>query len=193
MEHIGDVTTNGTVVGKDFMHNPGLHRTVLGDGAATLIAGFFGGPANTTYSENTGVLATTKNYDPRVLRLAAVFAIVLGFFGKFGAILQTIPSPVKGGVEIILFGTIAAIGIRTLAESKLDFTNSRNLIIIALILCSGIGINIATYAGGSVGGIPVTIGNTSFGLSGLFVATAVGVAANAILPENLEKGEASGS
>lgn len=181
MEHIGDITTNGMVVGKDFMKDPGLHRTILGDGLATALAGFFGGPANTTYSENTGVLATTKNYDPRILRLTAVFAIILAFFGKFGAVLQTIPDPVKGGVEIILFGMIAAIGIRTLAESKLDFTNSRNLIIVALILVLGLGI-------GAVGGIQLG----EYNISGLFVATIAGIVANLVLPqiENEEnKGE----
>lgn len=173
MEHVGDITTNGAVVGKDFFKNPGLHRTLLGDGLATMVAGFIGGPPNTTYSENTGVLATTKNYNPRLLRLTAVFAIILGLFGKFGAVLQTIPDPVKGGVEIILFGMIASIGIRTLAESDLDFTNSRNLIIVSLILVLGLGIS-------AIGGI--TIG--SLNISGLFVATVVGVLANAVLPSD---------
>ncbi len=177
MEHIGDITTNGMVVEKDFFKDPGLHRTVLGDGVATLIAGFLGGPANTTYSENTGVLATTKNYNPKLLRLTAVFAIILGFIGKFGAILQTIPSPVMGGIEIILFGMIAAVGIRTLAESKLDFTNSRNLIIVGTILVIGIGLS-------AVGGIKI---GGSFVLSGLFVATIVGILMNLILPRKLDK------
>lgn len=175
MEHIGDITTNGAVCKKDFFKDPGLHRTLLGDGIATLFAGFIGGPANTTYSENTGVLATTKNYNPAILRLTAVFAIFLGFVGKFGAVLQTIPNPVKGGVEIVLFGMIAAIGIRTLAESDLDFTHSRNLIIVALILVFGLGI-------GSLGGIMVNIGTISITFSGLFVAVIIGVLANALLP-----------
>lgn len=179
MEHIGDITTNGMVVGKDFFKDPGLHRTVLGDGVATLVAGFFGGPSNTTYSENTGVLATTKNYNPKLLRLTAVFAIILGFFGKFGAILQTIPNPVKGGIEIILFGMIAAVGIRTLAESKLDFTNSRNLIVVGTILVTGIGFSV-------VGG--VKIGET-FVLSGLFIATVVGILMNVILPKKLDQND----
>ena len=177
MEHIGDITTNGMVVEKDFFKDPGLHRTVLGDGVATLIAGFIGGPANTTYSENTGVLATTKNYNPKLLRLTAVFAIILGFFGKFGAILQTIPEPVMGGIEIILFGMIDAVGIRTLAESKLDFTNSRNLIIVGTILVVGIGLT-------AVGGIRI---GGNFVLSGLFVATIVGILMNIILPRKLDK------
>lgn len=175
MEHIGDITTNSAVVGKDFLRDPGLHRTLLGDGLATLFAGLLGGPPNTTYSENTGVLATTKNYNPLLLRITAVFAIILGLFGKFGAVLQTIPSPVKGGVEIVLFGMIAAIGIRTLAEANLDFTNSRNLIIVALILVFGLGI-------GAIGGIVIHIGSVSLTISGLFVAVVVGIIANAALP-----------
>ena len=175
MEHIGDITTNSAVVGKDFLKDPGLHRTLLGDGLATLFAGLLGGPPNTTYSENTGVLATTKNYNPLLLRLAAVFAILLGLFGKFGAVLQTIPAPVKGGVEVVLFGMIAAIGIRTLAEANLDFTNSRNLIIVALILVFGLGI-------GAIGGIVVHVGAVSLTISGLFVAVIVGTIANAVLP-----------
>ncbi len=180
MEHIGDITTNGTVVGKDFFKDPGLHRTLLGDGLATLFAGFIGGPPNTTYSENTGVLATTKNYNPILLRVTAVFAILIGFFGKFGAILQTIPVPVKGGVEIMLFGMIAAIGIRTLAESELDFTHSRNLIIVGLILVTGLGIN-------AIGGITFTVAQQSLTISGLFVAVVVGVLANLILPNSEDK------
>ena len=176
MEHIGDITTNGAVVGKDFFQDPGLHRTLIGDGLATSLAGLMGGPANTTYSENTGVLATTKNYNPKLLRGAAVFAIILGFVGKFGAILQTIPSPVKGGIEIVLFGMIAAIGIRTLAESKLDFTNSRNLIIVALILVLGLGI-------GALGGIVLIINGNQFTISGLFIAVVIGVLANLFLPD----------
>lgn len=178
MEHIGDITTNGTVVGQNFFKDPGLHRTLLGDGLATMVAGFFGGPANTTYSENTGVLATTKVYNPQILRIAAVFAIIIGFFGKFGAVLQTIPSPVKGGVELMLFGMIASIGIRSLAEANLDFTRSRNLAIVALILVSGLGIYM-------IGGIPVIVGEISINLSGLFVATILGVGLNLILPEDI--------
>lgn len=184
MEHIGDITTNGMVVGQNFFKDPGLHRTLIGDGIATSFAGFIGGPANTTYSENTGVLATTKNYNPKILRIAAVFAIILGFFGKFGAVLQTIPNPVKGGVEIILFGMIAAIGIRTMSEADLDFTNSRNLIIVALILIVGLGVNIATYdaLNFTTSGIPVQIGDVNMSLSGLFLAVVVGIVANLILP-----------
>jgi uracil permease len=182
MEHVGDITANGAVVGKDFFKDPGLHRTLLGDGLATLVAGFFGGPPNTTYSENTGVLATTKNYNPKILRVAAVLAIILGFFGKFGAVLQTIPNAVRGGAEIILFGMIAAVGIQTLAKAKLDFTHSRNMIIVALILILGLGIS-------GIGGISIPLSNGgTLTLSGLFIATVVGVIANAVLPaENKEE------
>ncbi len=176
MEHIGDITTNGTVVGKDFLKDPGLHRTLLGDGLATIFAGLVGGPPNTTYSENTGVLATTKNYNPLLLRITAVFAIILALFGKFGAVLQTIPVPVKGGVEIMLFGMIAAIGIRTLAESDLDFTHSRNLVIVGLILVLGLGIN-------ALGGLTFNVGSQALTISGLFVAVVIGVIANLVLPK----------
>lgn len=184
MEHIGDITTNGAVVGKDFFKDPGLHRTLLGDGLATVFAGFIGGPANTTYSENTGVLATTKNYNPRLLRIAAVFAIILGFFGKFGAILQTIPTPVRGGVELMLFGMIASIGIRTLAEAKLDFTHSRNLIIVGVILSTGLGFT-------AKNGLTLNLGSVSLTLSGLFIAVIIGVLLNLVLPTVLEKDEAT--
>ena len=176
MEHIGDVTTNGTVVGKDFLKDPGLHRTLMGDGLATLFAGFVGGPANTTYSENTGVLATTKNYNPRLLRVTAIFAIILGLFGKVGAILQTIPGPVKGGVEVMLFGMIAAVGIRSLAESDLDFTHSRNLTIVGLILVFGLGF-------AQLGGLNVHAGSITLNISGLFIAVVIGVLMNIILPQ----------
>lgn len=179
MEHVGDVTTNGAVVGKNFLKDPGLHKTILGDGLATVMAGLLGGPANTTYGENTGVLAVTKVYNPFVLEIAAVLAIVLGLFGKFGAVLQTIPGPVMGGVSILLFGMIAAIGIRTLAESNLNFSQSRNLIIAALILVVGLGLS----AGVTIGG---------FQISGLFLAVVLGVFANLIFPQQEEDAQ-SGS
>ena len=174
VEHMGDITTNGNVVGKNFLEDPGLHRTLLGDGLATMFAGFIGGPANTTYSENTGVLAVTKNYNPATLRLAAIFAIVLSLVGKFGAIIQTIPGPVMGGVSIILFGIIASVGLRTISQAELDFAHSRNLVIVALILGLGIGIS-------AMGGI--VVGNVT--LSGLFVAAVVGIILNKLLPENI--------
>lgn len=174
MEHIGDVATNSSVIGKNLFKDPGLHRTLLGDGLATAFAGLIGGPPNTTYSENTGVLATTNNYNPAILRMAAIFAIILGFFGKFGALLQTIPGPVKGGVEIVLFGMIAAIGMRTLLEAKLDFTDSRTLVTIGLILVVGLGVTF-------IDGLKVAVAGLSFNLSGLFLAVIVGIIANAVL------------
>lgn len=172
MEHLGDISTNGAVVGKDFFKDPGLHRTLAGDGVATLIAGCLGGPANTTYSENTGVLAVTKNYDPSIIRLTAIFAIFLGLTGKFGALLQTIPSSVMGGVCIVLFGMIASVGIRTLAEANLDFTHSRNLLIVSLILVLGLGL-----------GSSVTVFGIS--LSGAFIAVVTGMLLNLILPKEM--------
>lgn len=172
IEHIGDITTNGAVVGKNFFANPGINRTLLGDGLATVVAGLLGGPANTTYGENTGVLAVTKVYDPAILRIAACYAICLAFIGKFGAILQTIPSPVMGGISVILFGMIASVGMRTLIEAKLDFSHSRNLIISSLILVLGIGIdNIIIWK--------------TVSLSGLAIAALVGVVLNKIFPENI--------
>ena len=176
MEHIGDITTSSTVVGKDFIKEPGLHRTLIGDGLATAFAGLIGGPANTTYSENTGVLATTKNYNPALLRMTAVFAIVLGLLGKIGAVLQTIPGPVKGGVEVMLFGMIAAVGVRSLAESNLDFTHSRNLTIVGLILVFGLGFS-------QLGGVNVRVGDITLNISGLFIAVVIGVIMNLILPD----------
>lgn len=176
MEHIGDITTSSTVVGKDFIKEPGLHRTLIGDGLATAFAGLIGGPANTTYSENTGVLATTKNYNPALLRMTAVFAIVLGLLGKIGAVLQTIPGPVKGGVEVMLFGMIAAVGVRSLAESNLDFTHSRNLTIVGLILVFGLGFS-------QLGGVNVHAGDITLNISGLFIAVVIGVIMNLILPD----------
>jgi len=171
IEHIGDITTIGAVAGKDFFVDPGVHRTLLGDGLATSLAGLLGGPSNTTYGENTGVLAVTKIYDPRVLQIAAVYAIILGLLGKFGVILQTIPTPVMGGISVILFGMIAAIGVRMVVDAKLDFSNSRNLLIAALILVSGIAIN------------EIAIWQT-LSLSGLTIAALVGIFLNKILPQD---------
>lgn len=172
IEHIGDITTNGAVVGKDFFSNPGISRTLLGDGIATIAAGFLGGPANTTYGENTGVLAVTKVYDPAILRIAACYAIALSFIGKFGVILQTIPAPVMGGISVILFGMIASVGMRTLIESQLDFSHSRNLIISSLILVLGIGIdNIVVWR--------------TVSLSGLAIAAFTGIILNKIFPEHI--------
>ena len=176
IEHVGDILTNGGVVGKDFFHEPGLHRTLIGDGVATFLAGLIGGPANTTYSENTGVLAVTGVYDPAILRIGAGFAIVLGFIPKLAGILQTVPVAVLGGLSIILFGMIASIGMRTLADAKIDFTHSRNLIVVALILVLGLGVT------GLENGI------VWFGvqISGLALAAVVGVVANLVLPQQMD-------
>lgn len=168
VEHIGDMTTNGAVVGKDFFKDPGLHRTLLGDGLATMAAGLLGGPPNTTYGENTGVLAVTKNYNPFNLRVAAVVAILLGFFAKFGAVIRQMPGPVLGGVSIVLFGMIASIGIRLLGENKVDLSENRNLFIVAVLLVVGLGITI-------------TVGSVK--ISGLAIAAVLGVILNKVLPE----------
>ncbi len=173
MEHIGDITTNGAVVGKNFMKDPGLHRTLLGDGLATMAAGCLGGPANTTYSENTGVLAVTKNYNPTTLRIAAVFAMLMSFLGVFQTFLSSIPGPVMGGVSIILFGMISAVGMRTLVEAQLDFTHSRNLMIVAVMLVSGLGLS---------GGIQIT---ESFTISNIAICAILGVILNKVLPEKM--------
>ncbi len=180
MEHIGDVTTNGAVVGKDFFKEPGLHRTLLGDGIATMFAGMVGGPANTTYGENTGVLAVTKVYDPSIIRLAAMITLGLSFIGKFAVILQSIPVAVMGGISIVLFGMIASVGMRTIVEAKIDFSENRNLLIAALILVIGIGTAVATDGAGNPIGITLR-GNIQ--LSGLSLAAIVGIVANKILPQ----------
>ena len=172
IEHIGDITTNGAVVGKDFFKNPGIHRTLLGDGLATVAAGFLGGPANTTYGENTGVLAVTKVYDPKIIRIAALFAVALSLCGKFTALVNTIPGAVMGGISIVLFGMIAAVGVRTLVEEQLDFKHSRNLLIAAVIFVIGIGVS----------DVPVW-GNIT--ISGLAIAALFGVILNKLLPEDL--------
>jgi len=177
MEHIGDITTNGEVVGKNFIEDPGLNRTLLGDGLATAFAGFIGGPANTTYGENTGVLAITKNYNPAILRITAVFAIVLGFVAKVGGVLRSIPSPVMGGISIMLFSMISLIGVRTLKADNLK-SDIKNIIIIVCIIVIGLGTSyLEKFAGISIG-IPVT---ESVKITGLSLAAIVGVVLNAIL------------
>ena len=133
MEHIGDITTNGEVVGQNFVEDPGLNRTLLGDGLATLAAGFIGGPANTTYGENTGVLAITKNYNPGILRITAIFAIILSFIDKFGAIIRTIPQPVMGGISLILFSMIAIVGVKTIKREKVKFSLFNMIVMISIL------------------------------------------------------------
>jgi uracil permease len=173
VEHIGDVCAISSTCGENFMEDPGFHRTLLGDGLATTLAALFGAPANTTYGENTGVLNLTKVFDPRVIRIAAGFAILFSFCPKFSALIGAMPSATIGGVSLILYGMIAAVGVRNVVENQVDFTNTRNVIIAALILCLTIGIEFS--AAGTI-----ALGRVS--LSGLAVASIVGIVLNAILP-----------
>ena len=177
MEHIGDISAISSTTGKNFIEDPGLHRTLVGDGLATAFAGMFGGPANTTYGENTGVLALSKVYDPRVVRLAAVYAIILSFSPKFDALVNSIPAAIVGGVSFILYGMISAVGVRNIVENQVDLTKSRNLIIAAVMFVSGLGFS-------SVGGVTFTVGGAAVTLSGLAIAALCGVILNAILPGN---------
>ncbi len=181
MEHLGDITTNGQVVGKDFIKDPGLNRTLLGDGLATMAAALIGGPANTTYGENTGVLAITKNYDPSTLRLAAVFAIVLAFVSKVGAVLSSIPTSVMGGISIMLFSMIALIGVKTIKNSKVEM-NWKNLLVMATILVLGMFSSQLSAMLGFTVGIPI---NETVQITGLSFAAIVGILLNAAL--NLKK------
>ena len=179
VEHVGDMCAISSTVGKNYVENPGLHRTLVGDGLATTMSALFGGPANTTYGENTGVLALSKVYDPMVVRLAAVFAIILSFCPKFAALIVAMPSATMGGVSLVLYGMISAVGVRNVVENKVDFTKSRNVLIAAMILVLAIGLK---YGTGDVGGITFMVGNVNILLSGLAVAALVGIAMNAILP-----------
>ena len=172
VEHIGDICAISSTCGKNYMADPGFHRTLLGDGLATTLASLFGAPANTTYGENTGVLALSRVYDPRVIRIAAVFAIIFSFCPKFAALITAIPTATIGGVSLILYGMISAVGVRNVVENQVNFSNTRNVIVAALILVLAIGINY------SVGSIKIGI----VSLSGLAVASIVGIAVNAILP-----------
>ena len=175
MEHIGDMSAISATVGQNFIQEPGLHRTLVGDGIATSLAGMFGGPANTTYGENTGVLVLSKVHDPRVIRLAAVYAIVLSFIPKMADIIGSMPSAIVGGVSFILYGMISAIGVRNIVENNVDLTKSRNLIIAAVILVCGLGFS---------SGITFTVAGTSITLTGLAIAALAGILLNAILPVN---------
>ena len=177
VEHIGDICAISSTCERNFITDPGLHRTLLGDGLATAMAGLLGGPANTTYGENTGVLALSKIYDPLVIRIAAVLAIILSFSPKFEAVINTIPTGIIGGISFVLYGMISAIGVRNVVENRVDFTNSRNLIIAAVILVSALGFN-------SVGGLTFAVAGVSINLSGLAIAAIVGIVLNAILPGN---------
>ncbi|MBR2503638.1 MAG: uracil-xanthine permease [Oscillospiraceae bacterium] len=177
MEHIGDIAAISATTGENYIEDPGLHRTLLGDGLATSFAGFIGGPANTTYGENTGVLALTKVYDPAIVRLAAVIAIILSCVPKFDAVVNSIPAAIIGGVSLILYGMISAVGVRNIVENKIDFSQSRNLIIAAVILVSALGFN-------STGGITFVVAGTTITLTALAIAAILGIALNAILPGN---------
>ena len=176
IEHIGDMCAISSTTGINYLEDPGLHRTLMGDGLATSLASLFGAPANTTYGENTGVLNLTKVFDPRVIRIAAVLAILFSFCPKFAAIVAAMPAATIGGVSLVLYGMISAVGVRNLVENQVDLTVSRNLLIAALILVLAIGIN---YGPGS---ISFSIGKSTIALSGLAVAALVGIILNAILP-----------
>lgn len=173
MEHIGDVSAISATVGENFIEEPGLHRTLIGDGIATAFAGIIGGPANTTYGENTGVLELSHVYDPSVVRLAAVYAIVLSAFPKVAEIIGSLPASIIGGISFILYGMISAIGVRNVVENHVDFKKSRNLIIAAVIMVCGLGFT---------NGITFMIGSTSVTLTSLAIAAIAGIILNAVLP-----------
>ena len=173
MEHIGDISAIGATTGENYIKDPGLHRTLIGDGLATTLASLVGGPANTTYGENTGVLVLTKVYDPFVIRLAAIFATVLSFSPKFAAVIETIPTATIGGISFVLYGMISAAGVRNIVDTRVDFANNRNLIIAAVILVTGLGLT---------DGATFTIGGVSITLTALAVASLAGIILNAILP-----------
>lgn len=180
MEHIGDISAISATVGENYVEDPGLHRTLIGDGLATSLSALVGGPANTTYGENTGVLELSRVHDPKVIRLAAIYAVVLSFIPKFAGVISTLPAAIVGGVSFILYGMIAAIGVRNVVENKVDFTKSRNLIIAATILVCGLGFS---------SGLTFQIAGTSITLTGLAIAAIMGVLLNAILPGREEDKE----
>ena len=177
VEHIGDISAISSTTKRNYIKDPGLHRTLIGDGLATTLASLFGAPANTTYGENTGVLNLSKVYDPFVVRLAAVFAIIFSFCPKFSAIIQTMPTATVGGISLILYGMISAVGVRNIVENQVDFTKTRNVIIAALILVLSIGIKYS-----AAGAIAFSIGEVTISLSGLAVGALVGIILNAVLP-----------
>lgn len=175
MEHVGDMSAISATVGENFLAEPGLHRTLIGDGLATTLAGLVGGPANTTYGENTGVLELSKVYDPRVIRIAAVFAIILGFIPKVSSVISTMPASIIGGVSFMLYGMISAIGVRNVVENKVDLTKSRNLIIAGVIFVCGLGFS---------NGLTFNVAGVSITLTGLAIAAIVGIVLNIVLPGN---------
>lgn len=177
VEHIGDISAISSTVGKNYIKDPGLHRTLLGDGLATTMASLFGAPANTTYGENTGVLSLTRVFDPVVIRIAAVFAMIFSFSPKIAAVISCMPTATLGGVSLVLYGMISAVGVRNVVENQVDFSKSRNVIIAALILVLSIGINFS-----GAGAIAFTIGSVTIKLSGLAVGALTGIILNAVLP-----------
>ena len=189
IEHIGDISAISSTVGENFIADPGLHRTLMGDGLATSLAALFGAPANTTYGENTGVLALTKVYDPKVVRIAAVLAILFAFCPKFEALVAAMPTATIGGVSMILYGMISAVGVRNIVENKVDFTKNRNIIIAALILVLSLGIKFSGALGFDPvqsidGAVKFSVGSVNISLSGLAVGALVGIILNAVLPGN---------
>ena len=175
MEHVGDISAISATVGENFLSDPGLHRTLIGDGLATSLAGLIGGPANTTYGENTGVLELSKVYDPSVIRIAAIFAVIVSFIPKVSAVISTMPASIIGGVSFMLYGMISAIGVRNVVENKVDLTKSRNLIIVGVIFVCGLGFS---------DGLTFSIGGTSITLTALAIAAIAGIILNIILPGN---------
>lgn len=175
MEHVGDMSAISATVGKNFLADPGLHRTLMGDGLATALAGMFGGPANTTYGENTGVLELSRVHDPRVIRIAALFAIIISMIPKVSAIISTMPSSIIGGVSFMLYGMISAIGVRNVVENEVDLKKSRNLIIVGVIFVCGLGFG---------NGLTFTVAGTSITLTALAIAAIAGILLNMILPGN---------
>lgn len=175
MEHIGDISAISATCGKNFVNEPGLHRSLTGDGLATIIASLFGAPANTTYGENTGVLALSKVYDPRVVRIAAYFAMAFSFCPKFAAVIQSIPGAVVGGISFILYGMISAIGVRNVVEAKVDFSKARNTIVAAVILVVALGLS---------GGITFTVAGTTVTITALACASIAGIVLNVIFPDH---------
>ena len=175
VEHVGDMCAISSTVGVNYVADPGLHKTLVGDGLATTVSALFGGPANTTYGENTGVLALSKVYDPKVVRLAAYFAVILSFCPKFAALIVAMPAATMGGVSLVLYGMISAVGVRNVVENQVDFTKTRNVLIAAMIMGLAIGVNYA-------GSIVIPVGAITISLSGLAVAAVVGIVMNAVLP-----------
>ena len=175
MEHIGDISAISATVDRNFIEDPGLHRTLLGDGLATSLSALIGGPANTTYGENTSVLALSRVYDPKVIRLAAIYAVILSFIPKMAEVISSLPSAIIGGISFILYGMISAVGVRNVVENKVDLTRSRNLVITAVILVCGLGVS---------DGLTFTIAGAHITLTGLALAAIVGIVLNAVLPGN---------